>query len=109
MEHISSNLKIPSHIVRQKNFYKNGEFTHYGQLIDDCHIQRLWSSLLQSSDYLSRQKHIEEYNSQNRWKKKGIGMVPVKFGMSFTARFMNQGGACPCLYRWDGDGITWRY
>ena len=29
----------------------------------------------------------------NRWRKRGLSLVPTKFGISFTAKFMNQGGA----------------
>ena len=28
--------------------------------------------------------------SENRWKKRGITMVPVSFGIAFTALFLNQ-------------------
>lgn len=34
----------------------------------------------------------------NRWKKRGISIVPTKFGISFTARFLNQTGALIHVY-----------
>ena len=40
--------------------------------------------------FLERQKEIEKINSCNRWKKRGISMLPVKFGIAFTALHMNQ-------------------
>ncbi len=33
---------------------------------------------------------MEAFNGSNRWKKRGLAAMPVKFGMSFTAKFMNQ-------------------
>lgn len=33
------------------------------------------------------------YQQANRWRKRGLSLVPTKFGISFTAKFMNQGGA----------------
>jgi xanthine dehydrogenase/oxidase len=40
-----------------------------------------------------RAASIKEFNRQNRWRKRGMAMIPTKFGISFTAKFMNQGGA----------------
>lgn len=31
---------------------------------------------------------------ENRWKKRGIALTPTKFGIAFTATFMNQVGRC---------------
>jgi hypothetical protein len=33
---------------------------------------------------------VDAFNKENRWKKRGLSVTPVKFGMSFTAKFMNQ-------------------
>ena len=39
------------------------------------------------------QKNIEKFNSENRWRKRGISCIPTKFGISFTAKHLNQAGA----------------
>lgn len=35
---------------------------------------------------------------ENKYKKRGIALVPVKFGISFTEIFMNQAGALVMVY-----------
>lgn len=45
------------------------------------------------ADFNSRRTAIEEFNSKNRWRKRGIAMVPTKFGIAFTVLFLNQAGA----------------
>jgi xanthine dehydrogenase/oxidase len=45
------------------------------------------------SKYQEQLKEIERYNSENRWRKRGISVVPLKFGIAFTAKFLNQAGA----------------
>jgi xanthine dehydrogenase/oxidase len=35
-------------------------------------------------------EEVDQFNAHNRWKKRGIAMVPTKFGISFTTKFMNQ-------------------
>lgn len=53
------------------------------------------------SDFNRRRIAIEEFNSKNRWRKRGIAMVPTKFGIAFTVLFLNQAGALVHAY---GDG-----
>jgi xanthine dehydrogenase/oxidase len=43
-----------------------------------------------SSDLLRAREDVKQFNLQNRWKKRGVAMVPTKFGISFTTKFMNQ-------------------
>ena len=43
-----------------------------------------------SCNFLKARTEVDEFNSHNRWKKRGVAMVPTKFGVSFTKTFMNQ-------------------
>ena len=40
---------------------------------------------------------VQQFNGANRWRKRGLAVTPTKFGISFTALFMNQ--VCACV-RW---------
>ena len=37
-----------------------------------------------------KKAEIAKFNASNRWKKRGISIVPVKFGIAFEEVFMNQ-------------------
>lgn len=37
-------------------------------------------------------------NRENRYKKKGLAIVPTKFGISFSIAFLNQAGALVHVY-----------
>lgn len=63
---------------------------HYGQKIERSTLARLWDELKTSSDFLAVRKEVEQFNAHNRWKKRGVAIIPTKFGISFTAKFMNQ-------------------
>ncbi|XP_048444791.1 xanthine dehydrogenase 1-like isoform X2 [Pyrus x bretschneideri] len=41
---------------------------------------------------------VDQFNIQNRWRKRGIAMVPTKFGIAFTLKLMNQAGALVHVY-----------
>lgn len=45
------------------------------------------------SNYFEQKADVEKFNSENRWKKRGISIIPTKFGISFTAKHLNQAGA----------------
>ena len=69
--------------------YKNGtedsyDVTHFGQKLDFCNIRTIWDDLYKSSDFEKRQKEVENSIRENRWRKRGIAMVPQKHGIGFT-------------------------
>jgi len=98
IEKISKTLSIPSYKIRELNFYKEGEFTHYLQKVENNHMMKLWNQMMEKSDYHNRVIQVEKFNSENRWKKRGIAIIPTKFGMSFTIKALNQAGALVHVY-----------
>lgn len=53
----------------------------------------MWDEVKRSCNYAARREAAEAFNKANRWRKRGLAIVPTKFGISFTATFMNQAGA----------------
>ncbi|XP_008323589.1 xanthine dehydrogenase/oxidase [Cynoglossus semilaevis] len=84
--------------VRRLNLYKEGESTPYNQILDHVNLDRCWDECLSRSGYQERRAAVTLYNRQNRWTKRGLAMVPTKFGISFTAAFLNQAGALVHIY-----------
>ena len=99
VEHVARALGRPPEEIREKNLYASrGAVTHYNQELVDCHIREMWGKLKESSDFATRRAAVDAFNQSNRWKKRGLSMMPVKFGMSFTAKFMNQASALVHVY-----------
>ncbi|XP_015770301.1 PREDICTED: xanthine dehydrogenase/oxidase-like [Acropora digitifera] len=90
MSDVASICGISQKQVREINFYHEGDLTHFNQELVSCHIRRIWSELLEKCRYEERKQQVECFNSENRWKKRGIALTPTKFGISFTATFLNQ-------------------
>lgn len=61
-------------------------------------FRRCWHECKEQAEFDKRKASIDEFNRQNRWRKRGIAMVPTKFGIAFTAVFMNQAGALIHIY-----------
>lgn len=94
IEDIAAYLKIDALLVRQRNCYSpENNTTHYGQKLENAPLQELFAKLSESSNYKSRRQNIDEFNRENPYKVRGLSMTATKFGIAFTARFLNQGNA----------------
>ncbi|EFC35289.1 predicted protein, partial [Naegleria gruberi] len=97
IERLNNEISIK---LRQVNFYNNeNNITPYKmKIMDSYRIERLFNETIKCSNYENRLKLIEEYNLKNRYRKKGMSIIPVKFGIAFGAPFLNQGGALIQIY-----------
>jgi xanthine dehydrogenase large subunit len=66
---------------------------------DAGRIATIWSHLKRSSSFDTRRVEIQQFNASHSHHKRGMAITPVKFGISFTATFFNQGGALVLIYR----------
>jgi xanthine dehydrogenase large subunit len=86
--------------VRKTNYYGKDErnVTHYHQTVEHNVIHEMTAELEASSDYAKRREEIRAFNAKSPVLKKGLALTPVKFGISFTATFLNQAGALIHIY-----------
>ncbi len=100
MESIARELKLDPFDVRKKNLYglDKDNVTHYGQLVKQNQLHRIFDELEQSAAYRKRREQIQKFNQNNEIFKKGISITPVKFGISFTVKFLNQAGSLVNVY-----------
>lgn len=101
VDRIARTLNLPPDVVRERNFYYGeGETctTHYGQEIVDNRLDRVWSEAKQRSDYMARRAAIAAFNETSLYKKRGLAITPVKFGISFNKVQYNQAGALVLIY-----------
>lgn len=88
--------------VREKNLYSMGDQTPFGQKLDYCIIKEVWHRLRETSEFDKRLKEVEKFNKNNKWKKRGISMIPMKYGLGYNLGFLMQGGALVDIYNHDG-------
>ena len=99
MKTIADSLKESVDMLRWKNQFKEGELTPFLQPIEDWHVPLIITQLKAESDYDARVQQVEEFNRTHKWKKRGITLIPTKFGLSFaTALHLNQAGALVHIY-----------
>ncbi len=63
-------------------------------------LERLWSEIHRPNraDVATRRASVATFNAEHRWRKRGLAVVPTKFGINFTAKFLNQAGALVHIY-----------
>ncbi len=100
LDRVARTLELPAHVVRERNFYREGDSTHYGQQVKDAsRMARIWDEVKSSSGFDARFQAVRDFNAAHPHTKRGIAITPVKFGISFTATFFNQAGALVLVYR----------
>jgi xanthine dehydrogenase molybdopterin binding subunit/xanthine dehydrogenase small subunit len=102
LDRIARTLGLAPDVVRERNLYRGrGETntTHYGQELGDERLPRIWSELVASSKLRERKAALAAFNAASARIKRGIAITPVKFGISFTATWLNQAGALVLIYR----------
>ncbi|SEI23437.1 xanthine dehydrogenase, molybdenum binding subunit apoprotein [Pseudomonas asplenii] len=100
MDHIARHLGLDPLAVRKINYYGKTErnVTHYYQTVEHNLLEEMTAELEASSQYAERRETIRRYNAHSPILKKGLALTPVKFGISFTASFLNQAGALVHVY-----------
>ena len=73
--------------------------TPYHMPVEDFIGQDLVADLTARADYAGRRAAVATWNAANPILKRGLALVPVKFGISFTLTFLNQAGALVHVYQ----------
>jgi xanthine dehydrogenase/oxidase len=84
MGRIANALGLPMNVVQERNFLIQGETTINGDTITTTTLQDIWSKIMKRSHYQTRLQYIQQYNSQNLWRKKGIAICPSKYGIGWA-------------------------
>ncbi|XP_070675278.1 xanthine dehydrogenase 1-like isoform X2 [Malus domestica] len=98
IQRIAAELKKSPEEIKEINFQGEGSILHYGQQLKHCTLGPVWNQLKLSCDFSKARYEVDQFNIQNRWRKRGIAMVPTKFGIAFTLKLMNQAGALVHVY-----------
>ncbi|HCL77617.1 xanthine dehydrogenase molybdopterin binding subunit [Stutzerimonas nitrititolerans] len=100
MDAVSRELGKDPLEVRKRNYYGKTErnVTPYYQTVEHNMLDEMTAELEASSEYARRREEIRAFNASSPILKKGLSLTPVKFGISFTASFLNQAGALVHVY-----------
>jgi xanthine dehydrogenase large subunit len=100
MAQAAQRLGLAVETIRERNFYRDGQSTHYGQTVDDAsRIARVWGTGPGGECVRRATRRGRRLQRRASARETWLAVTPVKFGISFTATFYNQGGALVLIYR----------
>ena len=87
--------------VRQANLYggTGRNVTHYDWPIVDNVLPRILEELQSSSRFAERRRAVRRFNASSPVLRRGIALTPLKYGVGFSAAFLNQAGALIHIYQ----------
>ncbi len=91
-------LGVDASAIQAKNLLQEGDTFPYGQVTERCNARRTWNDAEKAFDVAGIYQKAHEFNASNKWHKKGVAVMPICFGISFTNTMMNQASALVHVY-----------
>jgi xanthine dehydrogenase large subunit len=95
--HAAEKLGVIAAEIQAKNLLEAGDEFPYGQLAESEAVTS-WQQADAKYDFARLQKEAHEFNANSRYFKKGVALMPVCFGISFTKSPMNQARSLVHVY-----------
>ncbi|MEJ2113223.1 MAG: molybdopterin-dependent oxidoreductase, partial [Flavobacteriaceae bacterium] len=96
---------LPREIQEINLLQENDEFS-YGQIAKQVEAQNSWHSAKDTFNLKKLEKEVEDFNKNNQAFKKGLALMPITFGISFTNTQMNHARALVHIYQDGSVGIS---
>ncbi|KAI8322904.1 xanthine dehydrogenase [Martensiomyces pterosporus] len=95
---VADKLGLSVEHLREINMYEVGDVTPFSQKLDDWNVPLMWAQIKDKAQYEQRRREVDEFNAKSRYRKRGLALVPTKFGISFGVKHLNQGMALVHIY-----------
>ena len=92
--------------IQKKNLIRDGDCFPYGQIVQGSQAEAAWTDVEKRFDLANTQREIAAFNQSHSWQKKGLALMPVCFGISFTKTHMNQASALVHVYQDGSVGVS---
>uniref|UniRef100_A0A2C9JJ99 Xanthine dehydrogenase n=1 Tax=Biomphalaria glabrata TaxID=6526 RepID=A0A2C9JJ99_BIOGL len=104
LDHVAMISGLDPETVHAQNFFCQGDTTAFGQVIEQSSLQDCWTECQKLSQYNTRKQEVEEFNKCNRWKKRGLAMAPLTYGIGYPFQAYNKGSALVNIFK-DGSVV----
>lgn len=93
----AEHLNIPASAIQERNLLKTGDEFPYGQKAES-EANECWNRADELYNIQKLQQEVFDFNASNKLYKKGMALMPICFGISFTKTMMNQARALVHVY-----------
>ncbi|WP_196890637.1 xanthine dehydrogenase molybdopterin binding subunit [Aureivirga marina] len=93
-------------IIQKKNLLQENDIFSYGQIAKNVETENSWNLAMELSNFSIIKEEIKQFNKNNKYIKKGMAIMPITFGISFTNTSMNHARALVHIYLDGSVGIS---
>lgn len=104
--HVAKELNIAPRQIQEKNLIKDGDEFPYGQIAEKVEAGNSWNDVKTTFELEKLEQEVEDFNSKNVHYKKGLSLMPICFGISFTKTPMNHARALVHIYQDGSVGVS---
>lgn len=91
-------LGVPAMMLQERNLVADGDVTHYGMPLRDVRARECWARLVDEHDPAGLSAAAAAFNASHVLHRRAVDVIPLCFGIAFTARVLNQAEALVHVY-----------
>ncbi len=99
-------LNVPAYQIQEANLIREHDEFSYGQIAENVWMTKLWNTAKTTFNFDKKVAEVTDFNVQNTQYKKGIALMPITFGISFTNTPMNHARALVHIYQDGSVGVS---
>ena len=104
--HAAEKLGVPTRYIQHRNLLQEGSEFSYGQIAEHVNAVPTWELAEQKFDFAKLQSQNNAFNAKSTTHKKGMAIMPICFGISFTNTPMNHARALIHVYQDGSVGVS---
>ncbi len=98
-------LGVPAWEIQRRNLLQTGDELPYGQRVES-EAAACWDQAFRDFEMEALQQKVTAFNAEHRTMKKGLSVMPICFGISFTNTLMNQARSLVHVYTDGSVGVS---
>jgi len=102
----ASELGVAARQIQEANLLQENDVFSYGQIAKQVEAQNSWDAAKAIFNIEELEQKVEDFNKNNAAFKKGLALMPITFGISFTNTPMNHARALVHIYLDGSVGIS---
>ncbi|MBC3845277.1 molybdopterin-dependent oxidoreductase [Winogradskyella echinorum] len=102
----ANEIGVHPRAIQEANLLDENDTFSYGQIAKKVEAKNSWNSAKSIYDLDALEQEVKDFNSNNSSFKKGIALMPICFGISFTNTPMNHARALVHIYLDGSVGIS---
>lgn len=99
-------IGVTPRAIQEANLLDENDVFSYGQIAKKVEAKNSWESVKSIYNIEAIEREVEEFNNSNSAYKKGMALMPICFGISFTNTPMNHARALVHIYLDGSVGIS---